>query len=134
MVEHVLKHARGVGATCRGQALDRVGQAHAAIVEVGFIIGGVPQQRDGLGHVADIVAAHLEQHGVDPLLGERADHRGLDRWDVQRARKRGEREPAVGIGGVLEVSADQPQFAVARAGIDEGVEKLAEGAHGQDNA
>ena len=134
MVEHFLEHARGVGAARGGQSLDRVGQAHAAIVEVGLAVGRGPQQRHGLGHVADIVAAHLEQDGVDALLGERADHRRLDRGNVERAGQRGERQPAVGIGGVLEISADQPQLAVARAGVDEVVEELAEGAHGHDNA
>ena len=134
MIKHFLEYARRVGAAGRGQTLDRVGQAHAAIVEVGLVVGRVPQQRDGFGHVADIVAAHLEQDGVDPLLGKRADDRRLDRGNVERARQRGERQPAVGIGGVLEISADQPQLAVARAGVDEGVEELAEGAHGEDNA
>ena len=135
MVEHFLEHARGVGAACGAQPLDRVGQAHGAVVDLGRLaFGRGPQQRHRFGHVADIVAAHLEQDGVDSLLGERADHRRLDRGDVERPGQRGEREPAVGIGRVLEVSADQPQLAVARARVDEVVEKLGEGAHRGDNA
>ena len=50
-----------------------------------------PEQRDRLGRVADIVAAHMEQHRVDPLLGEAADRGALDVRNVERAGQR--REP-----------------------------------------
>ena len=37
-----------------------------------------PDQRDGLGEVADEVVGEREELGVDALGGERAEHRGLD--------------------------------------------------------
>ena len=48
-----------------------------------------PQQRNRFGHVADIVAAHVKQHRVDPLLGDRPHRRALHRRDVERPRQRG---------------------------------------------
>ena len=54
------------------QPLDRFGQADRAVVEIDRLaLRRRPQQRHGLGHVADIIAAHPKQHRVDPLLRQR---------------------------------------------------------------
>ena len=57
-----------------------------------------PEQGHRLGHVADIVAAHVEQDRIDPLLGDRADRGGLHRRQVELAGQRRQRIAAVGIG------------------------------------
>ena len=70
MVEHLRDLARRVRPAGEAQPLDRVGNADRAVVHVGRLaFRNGPQQRHRLGHVADIVAAHAEQHRVDPLLG-----------------------------------------------------------------
>ena len=136
MVEHRLEHLGTVRTRRGGQARHGFGQRDGAIVDLWldaiFPLAhpSRPQQRHRLGHVADIVAAHPQQHRVDPFLGEPAHHGGFDRGNVERASQRGERQPAVGIGGGFEVIADQPQLRIARAGVDEVVEQLAEGTHG----
>ena len=76
----------------------------------------------------------MEQHGIDPLLDQAADRGGLDVRDVERAGQRGEAIAAVGIGRFLEIIADQLELGVARARVDEVVEKLREGAHRAFNA
>ena len=74
MVEHLRHFARRIGPAGEPQPLDRVGNADRAVVHVGrFAFGNRPQQRHRLGHVADIVAAHAQQHRVDPLLGQCPD-------------------------------------------------------------
>ena len=71
MIEHFRQHRRRIGSAGQAQPVDRVGNADGAIVErARSPLGRRPQQRHGLGHVADIVAAHVEQHRIDPLLGQ----------------------------------------------------------------
>ena len=57
-----------------------------------------PQQRDRLGGVADIVAAHPEQHRIDPFLDQRADDGRLHRRQIEIAGQRRHRPAAIGIG------------------------------------
>ena len=135
MVEHPGQHPRRLQLAGQAQPLDRVAQPDRAVVEVGrFALGHRPEERDGLGAVADIVAAHAQQHGVDALLGQRTDRGRLHIRDVERAGERGEREAAVGIGRFLEVIADQPELGQPRARVDEVVEELGESAHRALNA
>ena len=71
MVEHRREHPRRIEARGRPQPLDRLADADRRIVDLGRLVERLgPEQRHRLGHVADIVAAHVEQHRVDPLLGD----------------------------------------------------------------
>jgi len=112
MVEHVRQHRGRVALRHSLEPLDRFGQSDCPIVQVyrlAFRCG--PQQRHRLGHVADIVAAHPQQHRVDPFFRQCANHRRLHRWNVERAGQRRQRQPAIGIGRAFEILADQPQLA-----------------------
>ena len=96
-----------------------------AVVDLGGLVDPLrPEQRHGLGHVADIIPAHPEEDGIDPFLDEGPDRRRLDPGQVELAGQRRQRIAAVGIGRALQIIADQLQLAVARAGVDEAVEKL----------
>ena len=132
MVEHGGKRPRRLGPPERGEPLDHVREAERAVVEVGRLLDRLgPEQGHSLGHVADIVAAHVEQDGIDPLLGDRPDRRRLHRRQVQLPGQRRQRIAAVGIGRALQIIADQLQLGGARAGVDERVEQLGEIAHGR---
>ena len=120
---------------CRAQPLDCLADRNGRIVDFRRLVQRLgPQQSDRFGHVADIVAAHVEQHRIDPLLCNRAHRRALHRRDVERSGQRREAIAAVGIGRFLEVIADQLELGVARARVDEIVEQLREGAHRASNA
>ena len=130
MVEHPGEHLRRIQLRGGAQPLDRLADADGRIVDLGrFARRRGPQQGHRLGRVADIVAAHVEQDRVDPLLDKAADRGRLDVRDVERPGERGEAIAAVGIGRFLEVIADQLELGVARARVDEIVEKLREGTH-----
>ncbi len=123
MVEHRREHRRRIALRDAPKSLDRLGQAQRSIVEIWCLtLRRGPQQRHRLGHVADIVAAHPEQHRIDPLPRQRANHGRFHRRNVERPGQRGERQPAIRIWNHLEVSADQPKLAQPRTGIDEIVE------------
>ena len=130
--------ASAPGASARpsvGQPLDHAGRGAACRRRgpAGWSIRLRPEQGHRLGHVADIVPAHVEQDRIDPLLGDRADRRRLDRGQVELAGQRRQRIAAVGIGRALQIIADQLQLGVARARVDERVEQLGEIAHGRGN-
>ena len=135
MVEHRGERARRIQPGRRAQPLDRLGDADRGVVDLGRLADRLgPQQRHRLGHVADIVAAHVEQHRIDPLLGDRANRGALDRRNVERSGQRGEAIAAVRVGRFPEIIADQLELGVARARVDEVVEQLREGAHRAFNA
>ena len=91
MVEHRCEHLRRVEPRCGSQPLHRVRNPDRGVIDLGRLARALgPQQRDGLGHVTDIVAAHVQQNRIDALLGDRANGGMLDRRDVERARQRGE--------------------------------------------
>ena len=131
MVEHRGERARRLGPAQRGEPLDHVrrGASVPSSRSAGWSSRLRPEQGHRLGHVADIVAAHVEQDRIDPFLGDRPDRRRLDRGQVELAGQRRQRIAAVGIGGALQIVADQLQLGVARAGVDERVEKLREVTH-----
>jgi hypothetical protein len=115
---------RGASGARRAQGLDHRGEAD--VLRVG---AGRPDQRDGLGEVADEVVAEREELRIGALGGERAQERGLHMGDFEIAGDRGERPAAVGIGRGGEMVADQPQLAVARGRQHQPVEQGREGAH-----
>ena len=135
VVEHRREHPGSVHSRCRTQPFDRVGDADRRIVDLGRLAGLLgPQQGDRLGHVADIVAAHVQQDRVNPLLGDGANRGALDRRDVERAGQRGKAVTAIRVGRLLEIFADELELGIARARVDEVVEQLREGAHRAFNA
>ena len=88
-----------------------------------------PDQRDGLGGVADIIARQVEQHGIDPRpeqLGQDAPHR---QPEEQAVGERGEREAAVGIGRLGKIIGHQAELVVARRRVSESIEQRGEGLH-----
>ena len=104
--------------------------ADGRVVDLRLTVGAVGHSSETVSaDVADIVAAHPEQHRVDALLDQAADRGRLDLRDVEPAGQRGERDAAVGIRRFLEIVADQLELGVARARVDEVVEQLGESAH-----
>ncbi len=135
MIEHARERVRRVQLARRPQAVDRIADSDGRVVDLrrlGLELG--PQQRDRFRRVADIVAAHVEEDGIDPLLDQAADGGRLNVRNLERPGQRREPVAAVGVGGFPEVIADQPELGVARARIDEVVEQLREGAHRASNA
>ena len=74
---------------------------------------GLPDQRQGLGEVADIVVGEMEQLRADLVLAEAAQQRGLGGGEVEPAGQRRQRPAAVGIGRLAQIGLDQPQLGVA---------------------
>ena len=137
MVEHPRQHARArpSGSALRAARPRRTGGRCRRRGRRLALGRRRPEQRQGLGHVADIVAAHRQQDGVDraPRPSPRICGR-LHCRDVERAGQRRQRKPAVGIRRFLQIVADQLQLGVARARVDEVVEQLGESAHRCRNA
>src|SRR3546814_6406915 len=70
--------------------LDHLRRAWAQLrLPVGFRFGR-PDERHGLRHVADVVVGPAEQHRIDALLHEAADHRRLGAGKVEAAGERSE--------------------------------------------
>ena len=120
-------HPWGVGAREAVEAVDDLGERRRGARLGGERIG--PEQRHRLGEIADIVVAHVEQHRIDAVLDQRADQLGLHRLQVEPAGQRGKRPAAIGVGGRLQIVADQPQLGVARPRVEQGVEERGEGLH-----
>ena len=89
----------------------------------------LPHQRDGLGEVTDIIVGQFEQHRVDTLADQRADHAGLGMLKAQRAGECPEREAALGVRGAAEIIRHQPQLVVATRLIGEAIEQFGEAVH-----
>ena len=90
---------------------------------------GLPDQRQGLGEVADIVVGEVEQLRPDLVLAEAAQQRGLGGGEVEPAGQGGQRPAAVGIGRLAQIGLDQPELGVAGRLVGEGVEKGGKGLH-----
>ena len=121
-VEQAADEARQI----RRQALAHRGddgvQARGGLARLGF----GPEQRDGLGRVADVIAREPEEHRIDARvhqLGERAPQRQPQR---QAVRQRRERPAAVGIRGGAEVGGEQSDLAIAAVGVGQAVEQRRE--------
>ena len=113
MIEHRGERARRIGPGGGAKPLDRLGDCDRGIVRFGHAgRRGGPEQGNRLGHVADIVAAHVEQHGIDPLLGDSAHCSAFDRRNVERTRKCSKAIAAVRVGRLPEVIADQLELSV----------------------
>ena len=135
MIEHGREHAWCIHARGRPQLFDRFADPDCSVVDIRRLAGRLwPQQGDRLGHVADIVTAHVEENRIDALFGDGAYRRAFDRRDIERAGQRGEAIAAVRVRRLPEIIADQLEFGVARARVDELVEQLRKGAHGASNA
>ncbi len=120
LIEHRRQRARRLRAAERRQAIDHGRQAERAGIDFGrhpLRLG--PEQGDGFGQIADEIAAHREQHRIDPFLDQRTDRRSLDPGQVEPAGERRHRPTTIGIGRRADIVGDQLQFGVARAGVDE---------------
>ena len=90
---------------------------------------GLPDQRQRLGEVADIVVGEMEQLRPDLVLAEAAQQRGLGGGEVEPAGQRRQRPAAIGIGRLAQIGLDQPQLGVARRLVGERIEQGGEGLH-----
>ncbi len=88
-----------------------------------------PDQRDGLGGIADEIAAEAEKLGIDPLHRHRADGSGFDRRKVGFPGQRRQRPAAIGIGRGAQIIGDQRDLGVTRAGIAQLGDQGGKGAH-----
>ena len=124
-VEQALDQLRRLAARGGAQGVDDLAERRV----VGRA-GRRPDQRDGLGEVADEVVGEREELGVDAGGGDVAQQRRLHRGDVEAAGQRGERPAAVGVGAGAQVVGDQPELGVARRREGEAFEEVGEAAHG----
>ena len=88
-----------------------------------------PDQGNGLGRVADIVARQVEQHGIDAYrehVGQDAAKRQPEEQPVGEC---GQRIAAVGIGHGSEIIGQQLELVVARRRVSEPVEESGEILH-----
>jgi hypothetical protein len=88
-----------------------------------------PQQCDGLGGVADIVARQPVEHRVDVGLEQLGEDAAQRQAHEQAVGQGGQRIAAVGIGRVAEVVGKRVELAVARRRVDEAVDEPGEGLH-----
>ena len=89
----------------------------------------LPDQRQGLGEVADIVVGEAEQLLADLLLAKAAQQSGFGRREIEPAGQGRQRPAAVGIGRLAQIGLDQPKLGVARGLEGERVEEAGEGLH-----
>ena len=92
-------------------------------------IGAWPDQRDGLGGVADIVAREPEQHRVDARLDHLAEDAAERQAEEQPVGECGECPAAVGIRRRGKIIGEQTQLVVARRRIGEPVQEFREALH-----
>ncbi len=90
---------------------------------------GLPDQRQGLGEVTDIVVGEMKQLLADLVLAEAAQQGGFGGGEIKLARQRRQGPTAVGVGRLAQVCLDQPKLGIARRLEGEGVEQLGEGLH-----
>ena len=88
-----------------------------------------PQQRDGLGRIADVVARQLVEHRVDPVAISSPSARRKGRRGKEPVGQRRQRVAAVGIGGGAEIFDQQRELAVARGRGRQPVENVGEALH-----
>ena len=88
------------------------------------IIGPLrPDQRDGLGEIADIVVGETEEHGIGAGGRQLAEEPGLGMAEDEIAGEGGECIAAVGIGRGGEIIRDQPQLGIALGLVGELIEE-----------
>ncbi len=116
-IEPALQDRRGLHLGRPLQGLDDLAQAGRR-PGVGI---GLPDQRQGLGEVADIVVGEMEQLLADLVLAEAGK--------IEPAGQRRQGPAAVGIGRLAQVSLDQPKLGIARRLEGERIEQLGEGLH-----
>ena len=93
-------------------------------------IGRRPDQRHGLGQIADIVIGQSEQERVDALLDKPADQARLGMAEIERAGQRRQRPAAIRIRRRAQIIRDQPQLAVALRRQDQAFDQFGEVLHG----
>ncbi len=124
-IEPAGKQGRGLGGWRRLQRLDDRGEPR----RLRAFRPSRPDQRDGLGRVADIIARQVEQHRIDARskqIGQDAPHREPEEQSVG---ERCERIAPIRIGRRGEIAGKQAKLVIARRRISQPVEKLRERLH-----
>ncbi len=129
-VEPALEDEAGIRARRCRKLGDDLGQAgHVA----GALARG-PDERHGLGEIADEIVRPGEERLVDPRQHEVADRRRLDRCKRDLAGQRGQGPAALGIGCGGEIVLHQAQLAEARRREEKRVEEAGETLHYSSSA
>ena len=126
-VEHRGQHSGRIRSRQCRQPINRLRDAEWLGIRHHQRLG--PQQSDRFRSIADIIAAHPEQHGIDAFLDQRANHRGFDAGQVKLPSQCRHRPAAIGIGHGAQIIDDQLQLRVARAGVDQPVEEIGKSTH-----
>ena len=125
-IEPGLEEPRHLAAACLFQLFDDLGKAR----DVGFRTGrSGPDQRHGLGEIADKIIGPAEQFGIDASGGEGAHLVGFGLVEHQLAGQRRQSPAPIGVGGCREIFLHQPQFAVARRRKQQDIEQSREAVH-----
>ena len=92
-------------------------------------IAARPDQRDGLGGVADIVARQAEQHRIDASLDHLAQDAAERQAEEQAVGERGERPAAVWVWRRGEIIGEQAKLVVTRRRIGQPVQQCGKRLH-----
>ena len=88
-----------------------------------------PHQRYGFGGIANIIAAHAEQHGVETFLCHRTNGSRFDRCNVQRPGKCRQSPTAIGVRCFTQIIGDQPDLQIARSRVDQAIDERSKSLH-----
>ena len=80
---------------------------------VGIAVRCRPDQRDGFGHVADIIVGHQEQIRIDPLHGQLPQRACLEIGEAEITRDGRQRDAAIRIGRGAEIGRHRRDLGVA---------------------
>ena len=80
---------------------------------VGILVRCRPDQRDGFGHVADIVVGHQEQIRIDPFHGQLPQGAGFEIGEAEITRNGRQRDAAIWIGCGAEIGCHRRDLGVA---------------------
>ena len=125
-VEPRLEQASDFVAARRLQLFNDLAQARDGCLDTRCL---GPDQRHGLGEVADKIIGPSQELGVDPCRGECPHLARFCRIENQLAGQGGQCPAPFGIGLARKILLHQPQLAVARWGEQQRVEEGCEAVH-----
>ncbi len=128
-IKQVADKAAHLGTPQRIHAADDLAEPGLLASRADDVAFPIPDQRDGLGEIADIVVGIAEQHVVHALQNEFAQHRGLDIAHIERAGDGGKTITAIGVRRIAEIIGQQLQLAIAARRQHQAVEKIGKGFH-----
>ena len=88
-----------------------------------------PDQRNGFGHVTNVIIGHRKQIGIDSAGDKRSQPAGLQVVQRQITGDRGKRIAAVGIGRVAEIAGHSLDLGIARRGQDQRFQQFGKAFH-----